>query len=294
MLYHSLPRGLPFMLICTLSACNAVSEDRMSTSGSNLSPDYERLASTANETSGLGGVALKLQPIPTATTLSSSSGTLDHATGATTINDGTYTLVDPDGFTADGLLTDGVSTLFSTPAQGFTGNYDYARVYTHAYFVNSVPFLSTGIYGVVTRSEDMPTAGSATLNGEAQASYFNSATNFDLSNGTSKVETNFTDGTVDVTTDQFEITNRDTGVSANVGFNGIKITGMKIFGNQFSGGTITTEQNWRDVEIITDRAQESALGRFFGLTNSGQPDEAGGIGYLRGDDGSLTTIFLAD
>ena len=106
------------MLICTLSACNAVSEDRMSTSGSNLSPDYERLASTANETSGLGGVALKLQPIPTATTLSSSSGTLDHATGATTINDGTYTLVDPDGFTADGLLTDGVSTLFSTPAQG--------------------------------------------------------------------------------------------------------------------------------------------------------------------------------
>jgi hypothetical protein len=282
------------MLICTLSACNAVSEDRMSTSGSNLSPDYERLASTANETSGLGGVALKLQPIPTATTLSSSSGTLDHATGATTINDGTYTLVDPDGFTADGLLTDGVSTLFSTPAQGFTGNYDYARVYTHAYFVNSVPFLSTGIYGVVTRSEDMPTAGSATLNGEAQASYFNSATNFDLSNGTSKVETNFTDGTVDVTTDQFEITNRDTGVSANVGFNGIKITGMKIFGNQFSGGTITTEQNGRDVEIITDRAQESALGRFFGLTNSGQPDEAGGIGYLRGDDGSLTTIFLAD
>jgi hypothetical protein len=294
MLYHSLPRGLLFMLICTLSACNAVSEDRMSTSGSNLSPDYERLASTANETSGLGGVALKLQPIPTATTLSSSSGTLDHATGATTINDGTYTLVDPDGFTADGLLTDGVSTLFSTPAQGFTGNYDYARVYTHAYFVNSVPFLSTGIYGVVTRSEDMPTAGSATLNGEAQASYFNSATNFDLSNGTSKVETNFTDGTVDVTTDQFEITNRDTGVSANVGFNGIKITGMKIFGNQFSGGTITTEQNGRDVEIITDRAQESALGRFFGLTNSGQPDEAGGIGYLRGDDGSLTTIFLAD
>jgi hypothetical protein len=266
----------------------------MSTSGSNLSSDYERLASTANETSGLGGVALKLQPIPTATTLSSSSGTLDHTTGATTINDGTYTLVDPDGFTADGLLTDGVSTLFSTPAQGFTGNYDYARVYTHAYFVNSVPFLSTGIYGVVTRSEDMPTAGSATLNGEAQASYFNSATNFDLSNGTSKVETNFTDGTVDVTTDQFEITNRDTGVSANVGFNGIKITGMKIFGNQFSGGTITTEQNGRDVEIITDRAQESALGRFFGLTNSGQPDEAGGIGYLRGDDGSLTTIFLAD
>jgi hypothetical protein len=127
MLYHSLPRGLPLVLICTLSACNTVSEDRMSTSGSNLSSDYERLASTANETSGLGGVALKLQPIPTATTLSSSSGTLDHTTGATTINDGTYTLVDPDGFTADGLLTDGVSPCFQRQRRGLR-----ATMITHA------------------------------------------------------------------------------------------------------------------------------------------------------------------
>ncbi len=282
------------LLVTALPACNSVDESRTSTSGTNLSPDYERLASTANETSTLGGVALRLQPIPTATTLTTSSGTLDHASGATTINDGAYTLVDPDGFSAGGLLTDGVSTLFSTPAQGFSGNYDYARVYSHAYFINTVPFVTTGVYGVVTRPQDMPTTGSATLTGEAQASYFNSTTNFDLSKGTSKIEANFANGTVDVTTDQFDITNRETGVSANVGFNGIKITGMKIFGNQFSGGTITTQQNGRDVEIITDRAQESALGRFFGLTNSGQPDEAGGIGYLRGDDGSLTTIFLAD
>ena len=281
-------------LLCALPACNTLDPARTSTSGNNLSSDYERLASTANATSTLGGVALKLRPIPTATQLSTSSGTLDHATGATTINDGTYTLVDPDGFTENGLLTDGVSTLFSTPAQGFTGNYDFARVYSHAYFINTVPFVATGVYGVVTRPEDMPTTGSATYTGEAQASYFNTTSNFDLNNGRSEIDANFVDGTVNVTTDGFEITNRATGVSANIGFNGIKITGMDVFGNQFSGGTIETELNGRTVEIITDRAQESALGRFFGLTNSGQPDEAGGIGYLRGEDGSLTTIFLAD
>ncbi len=282
------------MLGCALTACNAVDESRLSTSGNNLDPSYERLASTASATSTLGGVALKLRPIPTATTLSASSGTLDHESGATTINDGTYTLIDPDGYTQNGLLTDGVSTLFSTPAQGFTGNYDYARVYSHAYFVNTVPFVTTGVYGVVTREEDMPSTGTATYTGEAQASYFNTTSNFDLSDGTSEIKADFAAGTVDVTTDKFDITNRETGVSANVGFNAVKITGMTVFGNQFSGGTITTELNGRKVEIVTDRAQESALGRFFGLTTSGRPDEAGGIGYLRGNDGSLTTIFLAD
>ena len=260
----------------------------------NLSPNYQPLASTANVTSTLGGVALKLRTIPTTTTLSTSSGTLNHATGATTINDGTYTLVDPDGYTANGLLTDGTSTLISTSAQGFTGNYDFTRVYSHSYFVSTLPHIATGIYGIVTSETDMPTAGNATYKGEAQASYFNNTTNFDLSKGTSNVDVNFANGTVDVSADKFTITNRDTKVSANIGFNGVKISGMKVFGNQFSGGTITTERNGATVQIISNSTQQSALGRFFGLTNSGIPDEVGGIGYLKGSDGTLTTIFLAD
>lgn len=280
-------------LFYAVGACTPVDETR-ATSSANNSPDYEPLASTANATSVLGGVALKLQTIPTSTTLSTSSGTLVHATGATTLNDGTYTLVDPDGYTANGLLTDGTSTLISTPAQGFTGNYDFVRAYSHSYFVSDVPYVATGIYGVVTTASDMPSTGSATFSGEAQASYFNSTTNFDLSKGKSQITANFADGNVSVTMDDFTITNRDTGVSSNIGFNGVKIEGMRILGNEFAGGTITTERNGASVDVITEGTQQNAIGRFFGLTNTGLPDEVGGIGYLKGNDGTLTTIFLAD
>ena len=294
----SLPLRLIVVSLCTpaLLACTPVGSDRTSnTTGSNISSSYQRLdATTSSGTSTLGGVALKLRTIPTATTLSTSSGTLNHATGATTINDGTYTLVDPDGYTANGLLSDGVSTLISTPAQGFTGNYDFARVYSHSYFVSTVPHVATGVYGIVTQEADMPTTGTAVYNGEAQASYSNTTSTFDMGGGTSQVSADFASGTVNVSANNFTVTNRDTSVAANVGFNGIKITGMKVFGNQFSGGQITTERNGVNVNIINNSTQQSAIGRFFGLNTSGTPDEVGGIGYLKGSDGTLTTIFLAD
>ncbi len=280
-------------LFYVLGACTPVGDSTNSASRTNSS-EYETLVSTASTTSTLGGVVLKLRTIPTATTLSTSSGTLNHETGATTINDGTYTLVDPNGYTANGLLTDGTSTLVSTPAQGFKGNYDYVRAYSHSYFVSTVPYVATGLYGVVTREADMPTTGTAVFNGEAQASYFDTTSNFDLGEGTSKVTANFADGSVDVEMDSFTITNRDTKASADIGFNGVKISDMRVFGNQFSGGTITTERNSAEVQIITKSTQQNAIGRFFGLTTSGVPDEVGGIGYLKGDDGTLTTIFIAD
>jgi len=126
-------------LIGALTACNSVDSG---TSGANLSPNYERLASEAKKTA-LKDVAIKLQAVPTNATLSTSSGTILHSTGATTINDSTYKLVDPEGYTANGLLTDGTSTLMSTLAQGFTRNYDYVCAYPHSYFVNTVPYVAS-------------------------------------------------------------------------------------------------------------------------------------------------------
>jgi len=172
------------------AACAPTGDDASAPAPTN-DPSYIPLAVEANSTSQLGGIALKLRTIPTAVTLSTSSGTLNHSSGATTINDGTYTLVDPDGYTSNGLLSDGVSTLFSTPAQGFTGNYDYARVYSHSYFVASQPYVATGVYGVVTADADMPSQGSATYHGEAQASFSEGTSNFDLNEGTSLVQVDF-------------------------------------------------------------------------------------------------------
>ena len=154
--------------------------------------------------------------------------------------------------------------------------------------------MATGVYGVVTVADDMPSTGSAVFNGEAQARYFNTTRNFDLGERASKVTANFADGTVDVEMDSFTITKRETKVTANVDFNRVNISRMRMFGNQFSGGKITTEHNCAEVAIIENYTQQSAIGRFFGLTNDGVPDEVGGIGYLKGDDGTLTTIFIAD
>jgi hypothetical protein len=289
--------GLVATLSATLGtiACTPLDSTR-TTGGVTNDPNYLPLASktTATTTRTLGGVALKLQTVPTRVTLTTSSGTLDHASGATTLNDGTYTLIDPNGYTANGLLTDGVSTLFSTPAQGFTGNYDYARAYSQTYIISDQPYVATGIYGVVTSEPDMPSTGSAVFNGKAQGSYSKGTSNFDLKNGTSKITADFASGNIDVSVDSYTITNRETGVSSNIGFNSVQISGMRVFGNTFSGGAITTLNNGTLVEIVSENTQQTAIGRFFGLNTAGIPDEVGGIGYLQGSDGTLTTIFLAD
>ena len=154
--------------------------------------------------------------------------------------------------------------------------------------------MGTEIYGVVTVAEDMRSTGSAVFNGEAQARYFNTTRNFDLGERTSEVTANFADGTVDVEMDSFTIANRETKVTKNVDFNSVNISRIRVFGNQFSGGKIMADHNGAEVAIIENDTQQSTIGRFFGLTNDGVPVEVGGIGNLKGDEGTLTTIFIVD
>lgn len=285
--------GVLSIAILALSACNTTSTDASNPLTANAT-GYETLASDAEVTSTLGGVALKFKENPDVVTLSSSSGTLTHNTGTITIDDGTYELIDDDGFAANGLLSDGLSVLIATPAQGFSSSYEYARVYNQGYLDGTTPYSVVGVYGIVTSATDMPSSGSASYTGEAEGSYTDGTTNYDLDNGTSSVEANFATGFVDVTMEGFDVVERDTGTAADVGFNGVNITGMSTSGNQFTGGTITTRSDGTLVQIIGTQTQETAIGRFFGLDSSNNPDEVGGIGYLAGSDGSVSTIFLAD
>ena len=131
--------------------------------------------------------------------------------------------------------------------------------------MNIVSYVATGIYGVVTIAEDMPSTGSAVFNGQAQARYFNTTRNFDLGERTSEVTANFADGTVDVEMDSFTITNREIKVTANIDFNSMNISRMRVFGNQFSSGKIMTKHTGAEVAIIENDTQQSAIGRFFGL-----------------------------
>ncbi len=286
--------GLVILTLPALGACVSGGTTTTSTTTAATATGYETLASDAEVTSTLGGVAMKFKENPDEVTLSASSGTLTHNTGATTLNDGTYTLVDSDGFAANGLLSDGISVLIVTPAQGFSNNYEYARVYNQGYLDGTTPYSVTGVYGVVTSASDMPTSGSATYVGEAEGTYNDGTTNYDLDNGTSSVVANFASGSVNVTMEGFDAVNRTTGADADVGFNGVNIAGMSASGNQFSGGTITTRNDGALVQVVGTRTQQNAIGRFFGQDSSNNPDEVGGIGYLEGTSGSVSAIFLAD
>lgn len=286
------PYAVPLCLFS--AACSAVDSSRTGGGGSNNDATYQTFASEAAVTSTLGGVALKLSENPDRVTVSSSSGQLRHDTGATRIDDGTYALNDPDGFDQNGLLTDGFSALISTPAQGFSSNYDYARVYNQGYVTGGVAYSVTGVTGIVTQSSDMPSSGSAAYSGEAEGKFTDANGSYDLDNGTSSVTANFSTGTVSVRMAGFVAVNRASRGSANVGFDTVEINGMSISGNSFSGGTMITQNGTTTVNVVGTRQQQDTRARFFGLTTDGDPDEVGGIGYLRGDDGAVTTIFLAD
>lgn len=284
------PLAYALLTTALLSACVTGDGDGEAV----LAPSYETFSSTSNATSTLGGVALKLREDPDQVTLSASSGSYQHSSGATVLNDGTYELVDADGFAFDSLLTDGISVLISTPSQGFSNNYSYARVYTQGYLVAATPYSTTGVFGIVTSASDIPSSGSATYTGEAAGGYSNTTDAYDLEGGASTITANFGTQTVNVAMTGFTAVNKSSGSSEDVGFNQVRITGMRIDRNQFEGGTIATLANGTEVQIVGTVSQQEALGRFFGLDSTNAPDEAGGIAYLAGENGSVTTIFLAD
>lgn len=277
------------------AACTPISPDRIPGSTQVAASEYETLASDAARTSDLGGVAVKTRgSTSTSVTLSASSGSLTHNTGAFVLDDGTYVLRDPDGASAGGLWTDGASILVSTPANGFSTNYDYVRVYNQSYVAGTTPVAVQGVVGIVTRASDMPAAGSAVYTGEAEGTYSNGTTLFDLDDGTSTVIANFSSGAVTVRMQDFRVKSRRTGQSALIGFDGVQVTGATISGNSFTGGAISTRAGSTPVAIIGSAQQSNVRGRFYGQDSAGDPDEVGGIAYLRGADGSVTAIFVAD
>lgn len=284
----------PLACVFTQAACSPLDSSRISTGAPVQSTSYETFNSTADATSNLAGVALQLRENPDRVQLRDVTGSKTHNTGETTIDDGTYNLVDPDGLAANGLLTDGVSALIITPAQGFSTNYGYVRAYTQTYVSSGTAYSVEGVVGIVTLASDMPSSGSANWTGEAEGNFKTAADTVDLDNGSASVTANFGTGRMSVRMEGFDPVSRDTGRSTSVGFDAVEINGMRISGNRFSGGTMTTLDGTSSVSVVGTRAQQDTGGRFYGLDSASTPDEVGGIGYLRGADGSVSVIFLAD
>jgi hypothetical protein len=268
--------------------------------GGNTTPtttasSYETLSSTATANSTLGGVAIQTNNGTKALSALQVSGSLQHNTGATTINDGTYSLTDPNGFDSNQVLTDGSSTLTSDGTQGFSGTYDYATAYTQTYTSGGQTYNVTGIGGIVTTASEIPTAGSATYLGEAIGTIVTATQGIDLNNGTSTVGVDFGTGKVDVIMNGFSAVDQATGNATTAPIDTIQMTGMDISGNGFSGGTITTTNGGAAEDLTGANTTATGLGSFFGYNGTDSiPDEVGGGTVIQGDDGVIVGGFIAD
>lgn len=282
--------------IALLSACGGGGSSPSNPGGGSTTPttppSYESLSSTASKTSTLGGVALRSNTTTGTMGLVTTSGSVTHNTGATTIADGTYTLNDPNGFDASGNLSDGSSTV--TPGT-MTGSYDYVTVYEQSYTSGGTTYDSAGIGGIVTSASDVPTSGTANYTGEAEAFVVTATQGFDLLDGKSTVAANFGAGTVNVTMNGFTAEDAATGNPTTAPIDTISVTGMAIAGNGFSGGTIATTNAGSAVNLTGANTTSAAQGAFFGYDAAiSAPDEVGGLIMLQGDDGVVAGGFIAD
>lgn len=240
----------------------------------------------------LGGTAIRSNAATGELQMVTLTGTKYHDTRATVVSDGSYTLVDDDGFDRADRISDGHSTLSLRPV---FQNYTALRVFDQAYAVNGVRFDSVGILGVLTRPADIPTSGSATYFGRSDVVVVTANEGFSLQ-GQSIVDADFSgSGSVNVTMDRFVASNMRTGLTTDAPFDAITISDMVMSGNQFSGGTITTLQNSSVIFITGANTVASSQGAFFGYDPAlRRSDEVGGMVLVQGDDGIVIGNFLAD
>ena len=263
-------------------------------------------AATGVSASDLGGVELSSNALLDLT------GTLTHATGRTVLSDSVYSIEDLNGPDAGGQLTDVSATfvfnLYKTnPGAGPTINdrfpyasYQYVTAYEGGY--NTSPTTSVdaiGVYGIVTQTADIPSAGTASYSGQASGSFVNSAYSADLQNGASSVSANFSSGQTSVTLKNFTAIDVITGnVVPSTVFDEVRLVNMGITGNGFAGGTAEFYKNGAAVSassLFGSGATGAQGGNFFGYdTSIGAPDEVGGIAFQTGSIGTLKLVFLAD
>ncbi len=268
---------------------------------------YQTTTSTAAVTSPLGGSALRLTIGGVSGEIEALEavrvgGSLTHNTGRIEIGDGTYLLIDPDGFDAQGRLTDGTANGQRVDGAGlalFSGTYAYVIPFVIDYeFAISTDYLSLGgTIGIVTRASDVPQAGTAQYTGDAfaQVETTDRSTEFLLANGISIVDVDFAAGSVDVTMGLFGLVNGIAGPPTASPVDTISGTGMTIVGASFSGGTWVTLKDGVVVDFTGPGTVGAAGGDFFGYDPSiSGPDEVGGVIVMDGSNGHVYGIFVAD
>lgn len=264
-----------------------------SSASSGATSSYRGFSSSDNANSDLVGTALRTNNQNSSVEITTASGTLQHNTKATTLNDSTYTLVDNDGFDGTGRLTDGTSTLISDGNQGFSGTYEYVRPYTQTYPNDSVRYDKTGVYGIPIATNDMPTSATASYMGEAIATVTQAASGFSLS-GKTQVTANFGSANAEITINQITAIDQSTGQATNTPIDRIRLS-TRITGNRITGNSVSTTLNGSSVDLTGVNTQSQTSGHFYGYDSANRiPDEVGGVFKSTGNIGQLQGVFVAD
>lgn len=275
-----------------LSSCACLLIGSGDVPGGSGNAAYELFNSTAAKASTLNGSALQTNTKTGELKLLPVSGTLQHNSGSSQIQNGQYTIADTDGSDANGILSDGKSTL--KYSGNFTGDYKYAATYQQNYKIGNIAHDATGIVGIATLANDMPNNSTSTYNGEAEAIVITAAGGFDLNKGNSKVVANFGTSKVSVTLNGFTAIDQTTGIAGSAPIDEIKIADMSLNGSGFSGGSFSTTKAGTIVDITGANNSNAAQGSFFGM-NAGNtaPAEVGGHVLMQGDGGVVMGTYLA-
>lgn len=217
------------------------------------------------------------------------SGTYTHDTGALTLSNGHYTLVDADGIDNNGQFTDGSSVIEVWESS------DYALYGVQAYTSGGVTYVSYGVAGIETQAAHVPTSGTANYTGTADGAIAYQGNDFGYYLGTANVSVNFAANEVDTVMSNFTVVDIDTGQVTTGPIDTIYLSDQQISGNTFSNGYILFTSNGSAVDIAGANPLGEANGSFYGYDDAiSAPDEVGGVVTYFGNSGAVDMMFLAD
>jgi hypothetical protein len=199
-----------------------------------------------------------------------------------------------DSITTEFQDEDGNTAIVTAPP-----GYEHSRLLRQVFTQGGTTYVSEGVIGRFTSDAEMRLAsGEATYVGIGTAQVRGDrgfGSTFDLSGGNAVVEVDFGDGTVNTTLDF-----GSTASAVNAPIDAVQINGMRISGNRFGGGTLTSTQGGQPRAAYSTPTPSSS-GVFAGFNDAtgavrggNRPAEVGGAFVAELGAATLLGRYVAD
>ena len=258
---------------------------------------YVTFDQTGDLVSNLAGVAILIDTSNKTSQSVDLTGAFGNKDGQLVLNNGTYEFIaNTAGVSGDTYVNAAKTGTLTVLSADKIRTAEYAQMVDVFYVKDGTSYNTMGIMGVPTVAADMPSTGTVSFTGDIRGAAVTPAQGVDILDGTSKIDVNFgTDGSVNVTLDNFKFQDQSTGAGGSGPFDKILITEMTLDDYGFANGTVQVLKSGSNVDLTGENTTTASDGGFFGYdTETGNPDAAGGILLLQGDNGFLTTTYLGD